>query len=126
MIIPRHTIKYKLENKSLVTPLLNRRFVLKKPPISIRFAKCENNINYIRNTIFISINSTRSTIQSIPNKKQSRPLSVEKIRPCHFDFKTPRLASNTGSRIKPRKREFQDRIDTDEENTEIYKVLYSS
>jgi len=126
MISPRPTNKYKQENTSLLTPLLNRRFVLKKPPMSIRFSNCENNINYIRNTIFISIFSKRSTTQNIAKKKQSRPLSVEKIRPCYFDFKTPRLASNTGSRIKPRKGDLQDRIDTDEGSTEIYKVVYNS
>lgn len=125
MIMPRHSIDYKLENSRLVSPYLKRRMILKKPPISLRFSYCDNNINYIRNTIFISINSTKQNFQQIPKRKESRPWSVEKIRPNCIDLRTPRLASNTGSRIKPRKGESQEKVGNQDENTEIYRFEYN-
>ena len=115
MILPRHTEKLRYPEPHLHMTYFKRRYKIKEPPKAILLSNCEQDINFIRNSIFISANSTRSTGIKFPEFHQrSRPLSVERVKPNLTYPKSFRVTSQPGSRLQAKKENFESRLASEE------------
>jgi hypothetical protein len=128
MIVTGNNIKYRVPKHHLHLTYLKRRCVVKEPPKAIRFNNCEEDINFIRNSIFISVYSQRTQETKLPEFRfRSRPLTVERVGTTAIT-KNIRVSSQPGSRLRPIRENAQEtiRLNSEEDVWDNYKALCTS